>query len=187
MDKSVKGKSTKGRKSVSKKGSKLATYPEANPSPHHRRPHLIEPIRAEVVQTERVIETPEDPMPNAYYDSTNNVIRVYHGPVYGRHGQQSLYPKRDPSQRPLPIGMPHPSQNPYFNGFYGQEWNMNRPLGQPPDLPGAFVQPRRPVIDPDIPAPAANQNDGDYSGGPPSSTRGRDGLSNVGPGDVKVC
>ncbi|CAH0043246.1 unnamed protein product [Clonostachys solani] len=92
-------------------------YPEANPLPHPRRPNYVAPVRAEVVQTERVIETPEDPPPNAFYDAEHNIIRVYQGPVYGGNPTRSLYPKRDSTKRPLPVGMPHPTQNPYYYGF----------------------------------------------------------------------
>ncbi|KAK6698793.1 hypothetical protein SNK05_011617 [Fusarium graminearum] len=100
-----------------KDGVKKGNYPEGLPGPHMRRPQLIEPIRAQVVQTERVIETPEDPAPNAYYDSEHNIMRVYHGPVYGNHQSNALYPERNGSHRPLPMGMPHPMQNPYYYGF----------------------------------------------------------------------
>ncbi|KAK7213645.1 hypothetical protein V2G26_020823 [Clonostachys chloroleuca] len=95
-------------------------YPEANPLPHPRRPNYVAPVRAEVVQTERVIETPEDPPPNAFYDAEHNIIRVYQGPVYGGNPTRSLYPKRDSTKRPLPVGMPHPTQNPYYYGFNNQ-------------------------------------------------------------------
>ncbi|KAF4980887.1 hypothetical protein FZEAL_3209 [Fusarium zealandicum] len=100
-----------------KDGVKKGNYPEGLPFSHPRRPQLIEPIRAEVVQTERVVETPEDPAPNAYYDPEHNVLRVYHGPVYGNHQNHALYPDRNAFNRPLPVGMPHPTQNPYFYGF----------------------------------------------------------------------
>lgn len=98
-------------------GVKKGNYPEGLPGPHMRRPQLIEPIRAQVVQTERVIETPEDPAPNAYYDPEHNVMRVYHGPVYGNHQSNALYPERNGFNRPLPMGTPHPMQNPYYYGF----------------------------------------------------------------------
>ncbi|GAB0135821.1 hypothetical protein EsDP_00004144 [Epichloe bromicola] len=103
---------------------KKPSYPAGFPGPHARRPNLIVPIRAEVVHTERVVETPEDPPPNAYYDSENNIVRIYHGPAYGHH-HGSLYPKRDPSHLPLPIGMPHPTRNPYYHGFDRGPENSN--------------------------------------------------------------
>lgn len=137
--------SPKEKATESKKESR---YPTPFPGPHPRRPNLIAPMRAEVIHTERVIETPEDPLPNAYYDAQHNIVRIYHGPVYGHH-HQSLYPKRDPSLRPLPIGMPHPTQNQYYHGFdrapdkTGMEhvpitqgmampaWNAFAPVGYP--------------------------------------------------------
>ncbi|KND92175.1 hypothetical protein TOPH_03095 [Tolypocladium ophioglossoides CBS 100239] len=105
------------KKSKYRTGNKKGDYPEAFLAPHPRRPNLIEPIRAEVVQTERVVESPEDPPPNAYYDPEHGVLRVYHGPVYGSSQGHALYPRRDASGRPLPVGMPHPTQNPYYYGF----------------------------------------------------------------------
>ncbi|OAA44797.1 hypothetical protein NOR_03551 [Metarhizium rileyi] len=152
-------------------------YPAPYPGPHPRRPNLIAPMRAEVVHTERVVETPEDPIPNAYYDAENNIIRIYHGPVYGHH-HQSLYPKRDPSLRPLPIGMPHPTQNPYYHGFdKGQEttgmghvpitqpmampaWNAFAPVSFP-GYPGAFAPGPWPGMEPAT--QNQNQNRGAFS------------------------
>ncbi|KAF4990669.1 hypothetical protein FGRMN_8341 [Fusarium graminum] len=113
-------KNTRGKerpKPECKDGVKKGNYPEGLPVPHMRRPQLIEPIRAQVVQTERVIETPEDPAPNAYYDPEHNVMRVYHGPVYGNHQSNALYPDRNAFTRPLPMGQPHPMQNPFYYGF----------------------------------------------------------------------
>ncbi|KAF6840184.1 hypothetical protein CMUS01_04026 [Colletotrichum musicola] len=90
--------------------------PEAALSPHLRRPNLIMPVRAEVLQVEHTIEGVEDPRPNAFVDHQHGVVRVYHGPAYG-NPYGLLYPARDPSRRPLSIGVPHPLQNPYFHGF----------------------------------------------------------------------
>lgn len=90
--------------------------PEAALSPHLRRPNLIMPIRAEVVQVEHTIEGVEDPRPNAFHDPQHGVVRVYHGPAYG-NPYGLLYPARDPNKAPLPMGVPHPLQNPYFYGF----------------------------------------------------------------------
>lgn len=90
--------------------------PEAALSPHLRRPNLIMPVRAEVLQVEHTIEGVEDPRPNAFIDHQHGVVRVYHGPAYG-NPYGLLYPARDPTRRPLPIGVPHPLHNPYFHGF----------------------------------------------------------------------
>ncbi|WYZ40255.1 hypothetical protein EsH8_IV_000596 [Colletotrichum jinshuiense] len=90
--------------------------PEAALSPHLRRPNLIMPVRAEVLQVEHTIEGVEDPRPNAFHDPQHGVLRVYHGPAYG-NPYGLLYPARDPNKATLPIGVPHPLHNPYFHGF----------------------------------------------------------------------
>lgn len=120
----------KARKSAL--SSKQKMYPEAMPGPHPRRPNLIRPIRAEVMQVEHTVEGPEDPRPNAFVDERNNVVRVYHGPAYG-NPLASLYPRRDHSLRPLPVGVPHPSENPYYHGFRQQPPGGHMPttLGDP--------------------------------------------------------
>ncbi|KAK0386317.1 hypothetical protein NLU13_6154 [Sarocladium strictum] len=134
-----KGKRAESSDAKQKKDKHTKSYPEAMPGPNPRRPNLIEPIRAEVIQTERVIESQEDPPPNAYYDHANNVLRVYHGPVYGGHHNKGLYPLRDPKNLPLPLGTAHPTQNPYFHGF-GNGPPQPQPQPQPPtqdSKPGA--------------------------------------------------
>ncbi|POR37893.1 Uncharacterized protein TPAR_01916 [Tolypocladium paradoxum] len=168
------------KKSKHRSGNKNGDYPEAFLAPHPRRPNLIEPIRAEVVQTERVVESPEDPPPNAYYDPEHGVLRVYHGPVYGSSQGHALYPRRDASGRPLPVGMPHPTQNPYYYGFnqappqQGQEhvpitqgmpvtsYNaMCPPPAFAPGFPGGFPQGGPPGMwqDPNVnPNPNVNLN-----------------------------
>ncbi|KAM0271794.1 hypothetical protein ACHAPA_002559 [Fusarium lateritium] len=127
--KNVKGKGK--AQSRYKDGVKKGNYPEGLPVPHMRRPQLIEPIRAQVVQTERVIETPEDPAPNAYYDAEHNVMRVYHGPVYGNHQNNALYPNRNGFDQPLPMGQPHPLQNPFYYGFNNPQQYPNYPQMSP--------------------------------------------------------
>ncbi|WQF75736.1 hypothetical protein CDEST_00750 [Colletotrichum destructivum] len=109
-----KDKTTKEKSSKAEVHQKLR--PEAALSPHLRRPNLIMPIRAEVLQVEHAIEGVEDPRPNAFHDPQHGVVRVYHGPAYGNpYGM--LYPARDPNKASLPMGVPHPLQNPYFHGF----------------------------------------------------------------------
>lgn len=108
-----------------------AKHPEANPGPHPRRPNYISPIRAEVIQTERVIESADDPPPNAYYDAKHNIVRVYHGPVWGStNPNQPMYPRRDPSM-PLPsTGVP---SYPHYAGPSGPLAPMgNQPWTHPP-------------------------------------------------------
>ncbi|KAH7326374.1 hypothetical protein B0I35DRAFT_508593 [Stachybotrys elegans] len=186
---------------------KAASYPQpyhpptAFPGPHPRRPQLIEPIRAEVVQTERVVESVEDPPPNAFYDPEHKVIRVYHGPVYGNHQNRSLYPRRDPLQRPLPIGMPHPTQNPYYYGFaqasppplgenqYAPVGAWNGQWNQHPG-PGGYAQNMPPAVNQADATAKPDQGPNDMSGAnvdgappPPPSNKPSDQAAgnNVGP------
>lgn len=99
-------------KESQKESDKSAKDPaQNNVYPPH--PRFIEPIRAEVLHMEKVMEAPEDPIPNAYYDAESKVVRVYYGPMYGHHGQM-LYPRHDPSYRPMPMGMHYP----YHHGFH---------------------------------------------------------------------
>ena len=154
--------------------SKQKIYPEAMPGPHPRRPNLIRPIRAEVMQVEHTVEGPEDPRPNAFVDERNNIVRVYHGPAYGNpYGK--LYPRRDPSLRPLPIGVPHPLDNPYYHGF---RKTQKSPTGQMPTTLG----------DPYSSIPAHSGNDltaGLWGIGPSSPNASKNKASswsnNVGP------
>ncbi|KAK7428893.1 hypothetical protein QQZ08_004507 [Neonectria magnoliae] len=199
------------KKSKNKDGAKKGNYPEAMPLPNPRRPNLIEPIRAEVVQTERVVETPEDPPPNAYYDQEHNIVRVYYGPVYGNHHGNALYPTRTTNNQPLPMGIPHPTQNTYFYGF-----NNQHPPQQPPQPPQGYGYNHVPITQgmppgpwttmapppgypPGPPGQPVAQLDGQQmkpdggmyvmSGGagfPPSSKdKDKDGLNNIGPEDFK--
>lgn len=46
------------------------------------RPSVLD-SRSEVVIREDVIETPSDPRPNAFFDASNGMLRVYHGPKWG--------------------------------------------------------------------------------------------------------
>ncbi|OHE92773.1 hypothetical protein CORC01_11923 [Colletotrichum orchidophilum] len=115
--KKVRNKNGGAKSDATKKASEPQKLrPEAVLSPHLRRPNLIMPIRAEVVQIEHTIEGVEDPRPNAFHDPQHGVVRVYHGPAYG-NPYGLLYPTRDPNNAPLPMGVPHPLQNPYFHGF----------------------------------------------------------------------
>ncbi|SPO02784.1 uncharacterized protein DNG_05459 [Cephalotrichum gorgonifer] len=129
-------------------------YPEAMPGPHIRRPNLIRPIRAEVMQVEHAVEGPEDPRPNAFIDERNNIVRVYHGPAYG-NPLGKLYPRRDPSLRPLPVGVPHPLENPYYHGFRSNQeqlptGHMPTTLAVPyPSVPAAVPPPLGPVPGPE--------------------------------------
>ncbi|KAL2752779.1 hypothetical protein ACRALDRAFT_1072618 [Sodiomyces alcalophilus JCM 7366] len=112
----VSEKKGKTKKRLKKSQAVDKVQPEAFLPSYTRRPNLIMPVRAEVLQVEHTIEGIEDPRPNAFHDAQHNVLRVYHGPVYGNPNGM-LYPRRDPSRSALPIGTPHPLMNPYFYGF----------------------------------------------------------------------
>lgn len=49
---------------------------------------VIKPSRADVVLREDVVEGPTDPRPNAFFDPKTGVLRVYHGPVYGKNNSR---------------------------------------------------------------------------------------------------
>ncbi|KAH6604291.1 hypothetical protein Trco_007737 [Trichoderma cornu-damae] len=99
-------------------GQRLQYYPEGGYHySHSRAPNLIAPIRAEVMQTERVVETQDDPPPNAYYDALHNVVRVYHGSVYGQNGRHMFAPRDYAAGLGHPSGMPHPMPNPYYPSY----------------------------------------------------------------------
>lgn len=175
---------------------KKGNYPEAWPEVHNRRPNYIEPVRAEVVQTERVIETPHDPPPNAYYDAEHNVIRVYHGPVWGGNANNGLYPRRDVPARPLPMGMPHPLQNPYLGGFNqpGQDGNQdnNMPItqGMPMNAWSAMVPPPGfPQDQNHFGMPGQQRWGQELPGGaraPSSHDKDKAGADNIMPAGIKV-
>ncbi|KAH8909546.1 hypothetical protein BR93DRAFT_398719 [Coniochaeta sp. PMI_546] len=143
--------------SPNKSNSKKARVPKAYPPPEIRNPNLIVPSRAEVLHIEHAVETPEDPRPNAFVDNEHGICRIYHGPAYG-NPYGSLYPRRGlsgpPPFQPLPAGVPHPTQNPYYNSF---DPNQMARHGQPP--PPSF-QPWTGYVPP--PPPAAG-----YPPGPP--------------------
>lgn len=187
-------------------GLKKGNYPEAFPDMHARRPNYIAPVRAEVVQTERVIETPHDPIPNAYFDDEHAVLRIYHGPSYGSNANQALYPRRDKPFRPPPMGVTHPLHNPHLGGYNQPQGQLagegnnenNIPVTQgmpinawhamypPPKMPmDQYPGQHWPPYMPGMPFPGWL----DMTRGPqPPSTHDKDkaGADNVMPPDIKV-
>ncbi|TLD12546.1 uncharacterized protein PgNI_04523 [Pyricularia grisea] len=99
-----------------------------------RPPNLLMPVKAQVLQVEHAIETPDDPRPNAFVDNQYGVLRVYHGPAYG-NALGNLYPRRSWSGKDLPLGAPHPMHNPYIHGF-GQHSQGQGHGGAVPDGQG---------------------------------------------------
>lgn len=126
------------RKSRNSRRYRHADYQEDNdPRPRLQRPHFVEPIRASVVQEERVIESPIDPPPNSYFDPQHNVLRIYNGPMYGHHGQYLYPPHRNGSHHPMPMGMPHPSNNPYWHKYKNDQPPQYTGLNNPQILKAA--------------------------------------------------
>ncbi|KAI1268548.1 hypothetical protein F5Y18DRAFT_375839 [Xylariaceae sp. FL1019] len=72
--------------------------------------------RASIMQVEHAVEVPNDPRPNAFYDNGTGTMRVYHGPAYG-NPSGVLYPKQVYNIKNTPVGVPHPTLNPWYNGF----------------------------------------------------------------------
>lgn len=114
-------------------------YPDGHPYSHARPPNLIAPIRAEVMHTERVVETKDDPLPNAYYDALHNVVRVYHGSVYGQNGRHMFANREGISGHPQHHDMSHQMQNPYYSSY-----NNVMPFGPPPPPPPPLPPPPAP-------------------------------------------
>lgn len=180
----MKGKKNKKDKNSASDEAQEKGSPEFKARPHSRRPDFLEPLRAEVIQTECVIETPQDPPPNAYYDAQHNILRVYHGPVYGGSQTFGSYPKRDSANHPLPLGPVNPAYNPYYYGFGNIQPHQNS--GQHvPGIPAAQwpsigFPPGYPPFPPGGPA----------QGGSPGGTKGafsdKAGRNNVSPASIKV-
>lgn len=109
---------------VNKVAFKMPKYPK------EMEPNLIMPVRSKVMQVEHALEGPNDPQPNAFYDATKGIARVYHGPQYGNH-MAELYGKCNPAKMSLDPGTPagwagHPAYGP---------WSFS---GPPPGFPGPW-------------------------------------------------
>jgi hypothetical protein len=86
----------------------------------------IQPVRAEVVMREDVIESPTDPRPNAFFCLKTGVLRVYHGPEYG-----NPYATIAPLP-PVPIG----TYPPHAGQFSSQAPSVPPPIPTPASTPG---------------------------------------------------
>ncbi|KAG9232027.1 hypothetical protein BJ875DRAFT_497824 [Amylocarpus encephaloides] len=92
-------------------------------------PQIIQPVRAEVIMREDVLEGPSDPRPNAFYCAKTGVLRVYHGPQYG-NPYATILP-----HPPMPIGTyPH-----HVGQFMGAPTQIP---GGPPPLQTPIPTPR---------------------------------------------
>ncbi|KAI0128556.1 hypothetical protein BJ170DRAFT_333930 [Xylariales sp. AK1849] len=125
-----------------KQKEKRSKLPPFHQPPEIRRPELLLPIHAQVLQVEHAVEGMEDPRPNAFYDVEHGIMRVYHGPSYG-NPNGALYPRRVYNNQTLPIGTPHPAHNPWYNGFPRGvqpsappvQWAAGQPHGAPVNNP----------------------------------------------------
>lgn len=99
--------------------------------PPPRRPDLLMPVNAQVLQVEHSVESADDPRPNAFYDSEHGIMRVYHGGAYG-NPYGALYPKRWAQN--IPLGVPHPSQNPWLYGLAPSHAPVPPPQGYVPPI-----------------------------------------------------
>ncbi|KAI0180294.1 hypothetical protein GGR52DRAFT_237488 [Hypoxylon sp. FL1284] len=112
-------------RSRSKPRSRSKTRPRShappNPPPELRQGNFFFSPSPRVVQVEHAVEVQDDPRPNAYFDNAAGVMRVYHGAAYG-NPYGSLYNSRvyGTQNLPLPVGSPHPAQNPWHNGLSAQ-------------------------------------------------------------------
>lgn len=117
----------KSKKEKKDRAGKTESPPPPSLPTDTRRPNLLMPVRAEVLQMEHAIETPYDPRPNAFVDSEHGICRVYHGPAYG-NPYGTLYPRRLYPGHQQQIGVPHPLPNPWLQGplAIGEQENMNK-------------------------------------------------------------
>ncbi|KAI0481736.1 hypothetical protein F4859DRAFT_432377 [Xylaria cf. heliscus] len=122
------------KKAKTKKLKKKVSFPPAYAAPDMREPNLLLPPRTSVMQVEHAVEVPQDPRPNAFYDNDSGTMRVYHGPAYG-NPYGALYPKRVYNYQNLPVGVPHPMQNPWYNGFPTVNGQPAPPHIPPPQMP----------------------------------------------------
>ncbi len=82
-----------------------------------------------------------DPRPNAFMDNEHGICRVYHGPTWG-NPFGSLYPRRTGPDPPpiLPVGTPHPLNNPYYYGMLPTQAQQQM-MQQMYNMPQPFVGP----------------------------------------------
>lgn len=130
-------------KAVNKNAWRMPTYPK------EMQPNMIMPPHTKVTQVEHTVETDNDPRPNAFFDSTKGITRVYHGPRYGNH-MGELYGKKNtdslmPPGSAFPPGW-QPHNAPWYlpgppNGPPGSHYAQNMPAmnGQMPFTEAGWI------------------------------------------------
>lgn len=130
---------------------KKAKLPPGHPPSGIRQPDLLLPVSSSVLQIEHAVEAAGDPKPNAFYDPVNGVMRMYHGPAYANpYGR--LYPQRSYNHQPLPVGVPHPTNNPWYHGLANGQAQHTAAAPQMVQAPQG--PPVNPPVTPAPPAPA---------------------------------
>ncbi|KAI1144163.1 hypothetical protein F5Y05DRAFT_19277 [Hypoxylon sp. FL0543] len=180
----IKDTKSKKDKKTKKAKEKAREHPPHNPPPENSQGNILLPPQSRLVQLEHAVEVPHDPRPNAFFDNSIGVARVYHGPAYG-NPYGTLYPNTIYANQNLAIGTPHPSQNPWYNGFApapGGPMHFHGPAQQPqqpqtfqPAQPGQPGQPAPPAGPPQPAQPPANhwyQGSGHVTVGAPPENAG---------------
>ncbi|PSR90368.1 hypothetical protein BD289DRAFT_452389 [Coniella lustricola] len=146
-------KKSKKKKNSDKNSFRLPKYPK------ELQPTLVMPTRARVVQVEHAVESPNDPAPNAFFDSKKGITRVYHGPRWSNH-QAELYGqagsaeiKAEPGTHSTHVPPPaHPPPMPvpphWATGYPPPYW-----MPPPPPAPPGF-QWAKPAMTAPTPSPA---------------------------------
>lgn len=131
-------------KAVNKNAWRVPTYPK------EMQPQMIMPPRTKVVQVEHTVETGNDPRPNAFFDSTRGITRVYHGPQYGNH-MGELYGHKNTDGLMPPVSAFPPVWQPHNASWY--------PPGPTNGLPGfSYAQPM-PAVNGQMPVAEAGWAD----------------------------
>lgn len=130
-------KAVEHKKTVNKDAFKMPTYPK------EMQPNWIMPPHTKVVRIEHAVENENDPKPNAFFDTTKGITRVYHGPVFGNHLGE-LYGNYN-TDKLMPPGTGYPP-----------DWNRHCQNGMfipgPPPVPhGSHFGPNMPLINGQMP------------------------------------
>lgn len=137
------------KKLIKRDAFKMTTYPK------QMQPNWIMPPHTKVVRIEHAVENENDPKPNAFFDSTKGIARVYHGPMFGNHlgelyGNYNADKLMPPNMPPfIPPGMPPGTGYPPGWGHHVQH-DMYVP-GPPNGPQGSHFSPNMPAMNAQMP------------------------------------
>lgn len=131
-------------KAVNKNAWRMPTYPK------EMQPNMIMPPHTKVTQVEHAVETENDPRPNAFFDSTKGITRVYHGPQYGNH-MGELYGKKNTNSLMPPGSAFPPGWQPHNASWYLP--------GPPNGPPGSHYPQNMPAMNGQMPITEAGWRD----------------------------